>query len=81
MYLRFARVKVGLDEDLADADVLAHGPQGGLHGLSCPQDRHTGDLWRRGSGASVTTETPEDAHEWKLMRPCETKTSLTPLPL
>lgn len=59
-YLRFAGVEVGLDEDLADADVLAHGPQGGLHGLSRPQDGHTGDLRRRGSGASVMTEAPAD---------------------
>jgi len=59
-YLWFARVQVGLDEDLADADVLAHGPEGGLHGLSRPQDGHAGDLRRRGSGASVMTGTPAD---------------------
>ena len=47
IYLWFSWVEVGLDEDLADANVLAHGPEGGLHGLSCPQDGHTGDLWGR----------------------------------
>lgn len=68
LHLWFSRVLVGLDEDLADADVLAHGPQGGLHGLSCPQDRHAGDLRRRGRGASAVTESPEDTLDWKLPR-------------
>lgn len=43
-HLRFSRVLVGLDEDLADADVFAHGPQRRLHGLAGPQDGHTRDL-------------------------------------
>lgn len=43
-YLRFARVLVGLDEDFANADVFAHGPQCRLHGLAGPQDGHPCDL-------------------------------------
>ena len=43
-YLRFPRVLVGLDEDLADADVFANGPQSWLHGLPGSQDGHACDL-------------------------------------
>lgn len=42
--LWFSRVLVGLDEDLADADVFANGPQSGLHGLPSTEDGHAGDL-------------------------------------
>lgn len=52
-YLWLAGVHVGLDQDLPNADVLAHGPQGGFHGLSCPQDGDAGDLRRRGRGSGV----------------------------
>lgn len=44
LHLWFSRVLVGLDEDLADADVFANGPQSGLHGLPSTEDGHTGDL-------------------------------------
>ena len=44
LYLRLARVAVGLDEDGPDADVLAHCSQRWLHGLARSQDRHAGDL-------------------------------------
>lgn len=44
LYLWLAGVAVGLDEDGADADVLAHGAQRWLHGLSRSQDGHPGDL-------------------------------------
>ena len=44
VYLWLACVLIGLDEDLADADVLAHGPQRWLHGLARPQDGDAGDL-------------------------------------
>lgn len=73
-YLRLARVEVGLDEDLADAHVLAHGPQGGLHGLSRPQDRYAGDL-RRETGRR-RRERGDRKHEDTLGR----VTSLTPFP-
>ena len=43
-YLGFSRVLVGLDQDLANADVLTHGPQRRFHGLSRPQDGNAGDL-------------------------------------
>lgn len=44
LHLWLSRVLVGLDEDLADADVFANSPQGGLHGLPGTEDGHPGDL-------------------------------------
>lgn len=43
-HLRLPCVQVGLDEDLAQTDVLADSSQGLLHGLTCSQDGHAGDL-------------------------------------
>lgn len=43
-HLRLPRVVVGLDEDLPQSDVFAHGHQRLLHGLSGPQDGHARDL-------------------------------------
>lgn len=54
LHLWFSRVLVGLDEDLADADVLANGPQSGLHGLPSTEDGHAGDL--RGVRAARSDE-------------------------
>lgn len=45
-HLRLPRVVVGLDEDLPESDVLAHGHQRLLHGLPGPQDGHACDLPR-----------------------------------
>jgi len=53
MHLRFSGVLVGLDEDLADADVFAHGPKSRLHGLPGSQDGHACDL----KGETTTTTT------------------------
>lgn len=58
-HLRFSRIHVGLDQDLADADVLAHGPQGGLHRLARTQDRHAGDLGRGDEDGSLEGERRE----------------------
>lgn len=44
LYLWFSCVLVGLDEDFADADIFAHRPQSGLHGLPGAQDGHACDL-------------------------------------
>lgn len=43
-HLRLPCVQVGLDENLAQADVLADSGQGLLHGLACSQDGDAGDL-------------------------------------
>ena len=43
-HLRLSSVQVGLDEDLADADVLADFPQRLLHCLPCSQDGHASQL-------------------------------------
>lgn len=43
-YLWFARVVVGLDEDLSQSDVFAHGHQSLLHRLSRSQDGNSSDL-------------------------------------
>lgn len=43
-HLRLSGVVVGLDEDLAQPDVLADGHEGLLHGLARPQDGHARDL-------------------------------------
>lgn len=44
LHLWLACVLVGLDEDLADADIFANSPQSGLHGLPGPEDGHASDL-------------------------------------
>lgn len=44
MYLWFPCVLVGLDEDLADADIFADSPESWLHGLPSSQDGHTCNL-------------------------------------
>lgn len=64
LYLRLARVAVGLDEDGPDADVLAHRSQRRLHGLARSQDRHPGDLQHtarvngKAAGRRCTRTTP-----------------------
>lgn len=45
-HLRLPCAVVGLDEDLPQSDVLAHGHQRLLHGFPGPQDRHTCNLPR-----------------------------------
>lgn len=53
-HLGLPGVVVGLDQDLAQADVLADGGQGLLHGLPGSQYGHAGDLGRgRGTLPSV----------------------------
>lgn len=49
-YLWLSSVLVGLDEDLADADVFADGPQSRLHGLPGSQDGHPCDLKQNKEG-------------------------------
>lgn len=64
LYLRLARVAVGLDEDGPDADVLADRSQRRLHGLARSQDRHPRDLedTARGNGKARCGRcaTPQD---------------------
>ena len=43
-YLRLPSVQVGLDEDLADADIFADFPQRLFHRLPSSQDGHTSNL-------------------------------------
>lgn len=68
-HLWFSWIHVGLDQDLADADVLAHGPQGWLHRLARTQDRHTGDLWRWDEGRSLEDERRESGGNTTVTHP------------
>ncbi len=52
-YLRLSCVLIGLDEDFANADIFAHGPKRGLHGLSRPENRHTRNLLKAKKRANL----------------------------
>lgn len=47
LYLWFSCVLVGLDEDLADADIFADSSKSRLHGLPCSQDGHACNLKKK----------------------------------
>lgn len=57
-HLGLPRVQVGLDEDLAQADVLAHGRERLLHGLPCAQDGHACDLGKGRGHVCFSGELP-----------------------
>lgn len=40
LYLWFSCILIGLDQDLADADVFADGPQSWFHGFPGSEDGH-----------------------------------------
>ena len=42
--LGLSGVVIGLDQDFAQSDVFAHGPQRLLHGLPGSEDRHARNL-------------------------------------
>lgn len=66
-HLRLPCELIGLDEDGADAYILAHGPQRWLHGLPRPQDGHAGDL-----GAGLNCPDPASPAAPPLPRPAPT---------